>query len=311
MSTEPGPRMRHRLEIGIYRLVRGAFRALSHSGARSLGRGLGDLFYLASGKRRKVARGNLAIAFPDLSEAERGHLARESFRHLGLVLADTLSATRFDLPELCRRLTIEGWEHLAAARAGHRGLLALSGHLGCWETAAWVTGAYFGPLYVVIRPLDNPLLDRELNEIRGRFGNRMIKKRGALRGMIQGLGSGGMVGILIDQRVEPRDGLKLPFFGQPAWTSPLLAHLSLRNRIPVVPIFCHPEPGGRYRYVVRPPIAPTLPEAREEEEEGEPTAAEALTRRYITLIEAEIRAHPATWMWVHQRWRLSGKGGSA
>lgn len=316
-NGERSPATRHHAEMALYRVVRGAIRALPHAGARSLGRGMGDLFYLTGSRRRRIALSNLEIAFPELDAEARRDLARESFRHLGMVLADTLSATRFDLAGLCRRLTLEDWEHLRAAReasreesAGRRGggLLVVSGHLGCWEVAAWVSGAYFGPLNVVIRPLDNPLLDAELAAIRGRFGNRMIPKRGALRGMIQALGAGGLVGILIDQRVEPRDGIRLPFFGQPALTSPLLAHLSLRNRTPVVPIFCHPEPGGRYRFVVRPPIAPPDPGSSSGKRESE-EVSRMLTQRYIAVVEEEIRAHPTTWMWVHQRWRLEGKGG--
>ena len=90
-------------------------------------------------------------------------------------------------------------------------------------------------------------------------------------------------------------GIAVPFFGRPALTSPVLARLSLRTGAPVVPISAYPEPGGRYRVVVRPPILP--PEGQDGDE-----AVAALTRRYLEVAEEDIRAHPEMWLWMHRRW---------
>jgi KDO2-lipid IV(A) lauroyltransferase len=291
--------VRHRLEQAGYLVVEGLLRLLPHGAARGLGRRLGDLAWLAAGSRRGVTRANLALVFPELPEAEREKLARESFRHLGAALCDTLSAMRFDLVALCRRLAYEGWEHLAEARARGRGFFVLSAHLGHWEIAAHVAGAYFGPLSVVGRPLDNPHLDRELTAFRGRFGNRTLAKRGAVRGMLRALEEGGIVGILIDQRVRESEGIRAPFFGRPSLASPVLARLSLRTGTPVVPIFAFGEPRGRYRFVARPAIEPA----------GDPkdeAAVLAMTRGYLEATEREIRSRPAEWMWMHRRWKEEG-----
>lgn len=287
---------RHRLEHGLYRGAKGLIRTLPHPAARSLGRVLGDLFWTAAGSRRRIAVDNLRHAFPEGDETACRRLARASFRHLGLAACDAISASRFDLVELCRRLTYEGWEHLEAARARPGGFFGLTAHLGCWEIAAHVTGAYFGPLHAVGRPLDNPYLDRELAGLRARFGNLLIPKRGAARRILRALEQGEMVGLLIDQRVKPHEGIRVPFFGRPAVTTPLLAQLSLRTGAPVVPIFCFPEPGGRYRYAVRPALEPP-PGAGGEE------AIAALTRRYLEVMEEEIRHRPEQWMWMHDRWK--------
>ena len=105
---------------------------------------------------------------------------------------------------------------------------------------------------IVVRPADNPFLDRELRAMRERFGNTVIPKRGAARRMLEMMRDRGRLGILIDQRVQEREGIAVPFFGRPALTSPILARLSLRTGAPVVPLTVYPEPGGRYRVVVRP-----------------------------------------------------------
>jgi KDO2-lipid IV(A) lauroyltransferase len=111
--------------------------------------------------------------------------------------------------------------------------------------------------------------------------------------MLEVLRAGGRVGILIDQRVQPREGIAVPFFGHPALTTPVLARVSLRTGAPVVPVALYPVRGGRYRFAARPPVFP--------EGEGEEAVA-ALTRRYLAVAEEQIREHPEMWLWMHRRW---------
>lgn len=287
----------HALEHAAFLAIKGPLRTLPHRASRIVGRRLGDLGWLLDRRHRKVTLENLGHAYPDLEPGERRRLGRECFRHFGAALCDTVSSSRFDAVELCRRLTIDGWEHVEAAESQGRGVFFLSAHLGQWEIAAYPPGLYGGPLHVVGRPLDNPRLNRELERLRARFGNELIPKRGAARGMLQAMRKKGRVGILIDQRVQADEGIEVPFFGRPAVTSPLLARLVLRTGAPVVPIFGYAEPGGRYRFVAREPL-----EAPAETEET-PEILHDLTARYLEVTQREIRRRPELWMWMHRRWK--------
>jgi KDO2-lipid IV(A) lauroyltransferase len=106
------------------------------------------------------------------------------------------------------------------------------------------------------------------------------------------------VGILIDQRVQAKEGIEVPFFGRPALTTPVLARLSLRTGAPVLPVALFPEPRGKYRFVAHPPIVPP-DDVRGAE--GDETVAE-LTRQYLAVAEQDIRRHPEQWLWMHRRW---------
>jgi KDO2-lipid IV(A) lauroyltransferase len=293
--------VRHRIEFGLYLALKGFLRALPHSGARRIGRLVGSLAHALDRRHREVALQNMALALPGLGPEERRRLVRECFRHFGSALCDVLSSTRFDATELCHLYTLEGWENLEEAERRGRGIFILSAHVGFWEMVPPMIGLTRGRMDIVVRPADNPWLDRELRSLRERSGNAVIPKRGAARRMLEVLREKGRVGILIDQRVQPREGIAVPFFGHPALTSPVLARLSLRTGAAVVPIAAYPLPGGRYRMVVRPPILP--PAGGEDTEE---TVA-ALTRRYLEAAEEDIRAHPDQWLWMHRRWgRSSG-----
>ena len=294
----------HAVEAAAYHWLRGALRLLPHAAARRLGRALGEVGYRLDRRHRRVALGNLALAYPELAASARRRLARRCFRHLGAAVCDTVSAQRFDLVEMCRRVHLEGWEHVEAARAAAapRGIFAMTAHLGLWEMGAQVFGTYGGTLHVVGRSLDNPHLDRHLAEHRRRFGNRLLAKRGAARGIIRAIDGGENVALLIDQRVQPHEGIEVPFFGRPARTSPVLAKMSLRLGVPVVPAYCLPLPAGRYRTVFRPPIEPPVPAPQAGDDERD-AAVLALTARYMAEIEGEIRRNPEQWLWLHRRWR--------
>jgi KDO2-lipid IV(A) lauroyltransferase len=241
-----------------------------------------------------VALDNLAAAFPELDESTRREMVRRCFRHFGGMVFDRLSMTRFDAEGICRRTTLNGWEHLLRAEAEGHGVLLLTAHFASWEMQGDPFSIYRGASYAVARPADNRHLDRWTRWLRGRFGVITVNRRGAGRKTMQALRNGGRVWILADQRVHPSEGIEVPFFDRPATTSTLAARLALRYGTPAVPIYCYPEPRGRFRIEVRPPIRP--------KGSGRDAVA-ALTARYVAATEEEIRRRPEMWLWMHNRWR--------
>jgi Kdo2-lipid IVA lauroyltransferase/acyltransferase len=301
--SPPAPRaFRHRIELALFLAVRGVLLALPVGWARPLGAGLGILVWLA-GARRRIVMENLALAFPDWTPRRRRQVARACYRHFGAMLCESVAFTRIDPVELCRRLTLEGWQRLDEAEAHGRGLLVFGGHTGNWEIAARVLGLYRAPYHIVVRPFNNPRVYAYMARDRERFGIREVGKRGAARQLFRVVREGGRVGLAMDQRVRPGQGLELPFFGRPALVTPLPASISLRTGAPAVPIFAWPEPGGSYRVEVGEPILPPAGFDRRSGEDEE-TAVAALTARYLAALEEAIRRHPEQWLWMHRRWRL-------
>src|SRR5262245_51128117 len=101
------------------------------------GRVLGALAYLIGGRLRRTGERNLEMALPDLDAAGRRRVLRGTFASLGreLGLFSHLGRlTRDNLSDVC---VVEGFEHLRAARAGHRAVIMFTGHLGAWELTAF------------------------------------------------------------------------------------------------------------------------------------------------------------------------------
>lgn len=286
----------HAGELAFFQLLHGLVRVLPHSGARRLGRALGGVAYLLLASRRRIALANLELAMPELDERSRHDVARGSFRQMTAHATELLSLGRFDAAALCRRWTLDGWEHVTAATSGSRAAFLMTAHFGYWEMVGQATGLYAPPVLALVRPLDNPRLDRRLAALRTRFGLRLIHKHGAARSLVRNLQAGGRLLVLLDQRVAPRDAVVVPFFGRPARTSSLIARLALKHRTPVVPVYAYPAPGGRYRVVARPAIAP-------ESDAADPVRD--LTGRCVAAVETEIRRRPDLWLWMHDRWKMT------
>ena len=284
----------HRAEYLAFLGFRFVVRLVPHSTARSIGSGLGRVLFTCLKSRRKLALDNLEHAFPNVSSSERRRFAKRSFAGMACTFTDAISSARFDAVEICSRLRFEGWEYLEHAERRGKGTIILGSHFGTWEIIPQVVALYKGPMTVVGRPLDNPLLDRSVAHIRSRYGNALVGKKGAARGMLRALKAKGRAGILIDQRVQPKEGIPIPFFGRPASTSPIVARLSLKTGAPVVPIFAIAEPDGKYRLRILSPVFPDDP--------GD-NPVHDLTCRYMKTLEGAIREDPGQWLWMHNRWK--------
>jgi len=289
--------LRNHLEFAAFRMARGLTGLLSPAGLARVGDALGNFYSLLGGRRRKIIDFNLGLGFPEMDAEERRALARAVTRHFARSALDAIRLQRLQPEELLAAVEVTGIENLEKAQARGRGAFFLTAHIGSWEVAALVTGLRVeAGLSVVNRPLDNPLLEVELDRLRKLYGNRVFGKHNILREMLAQLKKGGGVGILIDQRVREDQGVEVPFFGHPAWTHPILARMARKTGAPVVPTFALRDTPGRYRLRYETPVAvDDLSEAALDDV--------ALTTRYMAILETAIRANPDQWLWYHDRWK--------
>ena len=287
--------MRHRLEYAAVVALRGVLKVLPHAVVRGLGATLGLFFYLVDAKHRRVATTNLAQAFPTRSADEVRDIARNMFKHFGRLLFELLKFSTLSHAAMLRRVEFEGEDRARLAYSQGRGVLFFTGHFGFWELHAVVHGLQLRPIGVLARALDNPMLNTLLEEVRGRTGNSVIYRQGAVRRVLKTLAAGEGVAMLIDQHMHSADAIWVDFFERPAATTSTLAALALRTGAPVVPVFALPVEGGRYRMIYEHAVAPP---------EGEgPEAIREFTQRCTDVLEMYVRRHPELWLWMHRRWR--------
>lgn len=270
--------------------------------ARAVGIGIGQAVYLLHVRLRQVGMRNLELAFPKKSEAERARILRGEFASLGRQLAELCQFPRYTRENVDQIVVYDGLENYERAFARGKGVLFLTAHFGGWELSAFAHSLHGHWLHVVMRPMDNPYLDRLIQSYRTMHGNKTVGKDDFVRGLLAAMKCGETVGILMDTNMTPPQGVFVDFFGIPACTASGLARIALRTDAAVVPGFTiWDESLGKYRLR----FDPALELLRTSDLEADIVAN---TQQFTKVIEDYVRKYPEQWLWVHRRWKTRPEG---
>lgn len=294
--------MRRGLEFAVVWLLVKLLGLPPRAVARSLGAAVGALAWRLTGRLRRVGLRNLQLAFPEMAVAERERILRQLYRNLGWQLAEFCQMSRYTPAKAAKFIRYEGLENYLAAREQGKGVLVLTGHLGAWELSSFYHSLMGYPMSMVIRRLDNPLVDNLVNHIRCLHGNRVLHKDDFARGLIGAMRAGETVGILMDTNMTPPQGVFVPYFGPQACTASGLARVALKTDAVVLPGFLLWEEDEQ-RYVLH--FGKPLELIRTGDAEQDAVNNTAL---FTSVIEQYVRRYPEQWLWVHRRWKTRPAG---
>lgn len=267
---------------------------LSLRSAQNVGAILGLLGWKLPTESRRVTQVNLDICFPDMPDADRKALGRESMKQTGRTMLEIPLMWEWPV-ERCLDLIreIEGEELLEQYRADGRGLILLAPHLGNWELA----GLYFSSRYkmaALYSPPHLPEFEDYMIQVRGRLGSELV--RGDRRGLARLIGllrEGGVAGILPDQSPRGKGNAYAPFFGMEVRTMTLVAKLLQKSGAAVLITYAERLPDAEgFRIVIR-ECEPGLDDA-------DPVVA---TGALNASVEQCVREIPAQYQWEYKRMR--------
>ncbi|GMV94338.1 MAG: hypothetical protein AMXMBFR82_41160 [Candidatus Hydrogenedentota bacterium] len=260
--------------------------------ARVAGRAAGRVSYWLVPRVRKVALANLDHAYGDqLTDTEKRRIARGAAENVGIVAAEFSRIPLLDSETIRDYVQFTGLEHFEKSR----GAFLISAHLANWEWMAPALTAMGLRLAEVVRPLDDPRLNRYVDATRTAQGVRTIGKERSGAEIMRLLKDGWIVGVLVDQ--SPREAaVPVRFFGQACWATVAPAMVATRAKVPIHVVTMARETSGRYTMTISPPVALSRTGNLREDLVG-------MTQRCQDLIEAEIRKYPEQWLWLHRRWK--------
>lgn len=256
-----------------------------------IGKWLGRIGHRLVAKRRAIARRNIELCFPELSVDERDKLVLQHFEALGASLMEMALGRWASDEELLSLTTIEGAEHIQETLDQGYGVILLSAHFTSLEISGRVLSLNCPPFDVVYRRFRSGLTTEIVAGSREVSARKSIEKND-IKSMVRSLREGVPVWYAPDQSYHLKQSALLPFFGVPAMTNTATGVLAKLGRAKAVPFFPRRLPEGGYELRVLPPIE-DLPSGDVVED----------TRKYLAILEEQIRRCPEQYYWVHRRFK--------
>lgn len=257
----------------------------------ALGKALGRLAHGIGAERRAIARRNIQLCFPDLSESERNRLAREHFEALGASLMELALARWAGKEKMLAMTKVEGGHHIQDTLDAGYGVMLISAHFTTLDVAGHALRELCPAFDVVYRRFRNPLTTEVVASTREVTARRVIDKND-IKTMIRSLREGIPVWYAPDQSYHLKQSALLPFFGVPAMTNIATTTIAKLGQARAVPFWPRRLAEGGYEILIEPPI------------EGLPSDnAEEDTRKYVAALEAQIRRCPEQYYWVHRKFK--------
>ncbi|MFC5743069.1 LpxL/LpxP family Kdo(2)-lipid IV(A) lauroyl/palmitoleoyl acyltransferase [Dyella tabacisoli] len=281
------------LGVGVTWLI----ARLPYAALMWLGRRLGDLVLYVNSARRDVAETNIALCFPELSKAEQKALVDAHLRDIGLMLMEfALGWMGSDRAVAQVPVTIEGLEHLDAARAQGKGVLLVGGHFSHLELCARLVSQHIR-IAGMYRQMDSAVFEWAVLRARLDYADAMFDKDD-IRGTVKYLRQGGTLWYAPDQDMRSKDNVFVPFFGVPAATITATHHLARMSGAKVIPFFHRRLPDDR-GYAMR--LGAPLEDFPSADASGD-------TARINASIEQMAREAPEQYLWVHKRFKTRPDG---
>ncbi len=289
-------RFRHRLELFGVKLLSWLPLVLPYRWSIKAGGLFGAFAFDAVRIRRRVTLDNLERAFGDtIGEAERVRIGRRSYVNFAKSMVEFASLRRLSAERLREMVRFHGMEHVDAALAEGKGLVAVTGHFGSWELLGASVAARGVPIDFLIGEQTNNLVDDYMNGLRRSVGIGLIAKGVAVRGVFRSLKKNRLVAILSDQDAR-KSGIFVDFFGIPSSTHPGAAQFVWKIGCPMI-----------FASIVRREdethdvwFNPAMRADTGAEGEGE---IFRLTSALMKELESVIRDHPDHYFWAHRRWK--------
>ncbi len=265
----------------------------------AIGNGLGVLLYHFAAERRFVAKVNLTLCFPDLSDPAREQLVKDHFKMFARGLIERSLLWWASAARINSLIRIEGREHFEAIK-NQPSILLTPHFVGMDVGGQWI--AQHTDTVCMYAVQKNEYLTTLLLQKRSRFGKQRLYSRfQGLRPILKGMREGMPFIYPPDQDQGIKDGAFIPFFGVPAATMTSVPRIAQMTGGKIVPSITRLLPGGA-GYVL------TFYPAWEQYPTGDDVAD---TRRMNEFIEQRILEMPEQYFWLHKRFKTRPEGEAA
>lgn len=255
------------------------------------------LYYIVRYRRKMVSK-NIALSFPELTEAEQQRIIKGFYHHLSDVFVEMVYGLFASEKQMRERVAFHGVEQVIRDVNEKGGVIFMLGHVGNWEWIAEIQReiAPYGMTECnVYRKQRNRWIDRLMLKIRNRRGGICVDKNFLLRAMVQHRKEGLKVtyGLICDQKPSPRNSHY--------WTSFLHQDTSFLDGGELLSKrFDYPVYYGR---IISPRRGHYEAYIDLITRDPKNTPEWFITQTFADKLEQNIKEQPEMWLWTHNRWK--------
>jgi phosphatidylinositol dimannoside acyltransferase len=252
----------------------------------------GTITYWGWPAKRRAALENYRVALGEaVTAAFLDRTTRGSFRTYARMILDVLRMRRMPFERLRQLITLEGAEHLAAAMARGKGIVAVLPHAGNWEPASNIIA--FLP-YRFLAVVDEGVVSRAVAGSRQRAGLSVVEQSKAARPTIRALRQNAVV-ILVADLVKDFRAARVQLFGRETYLPAGPAYLAVRTGAAAVPVIAIRQADNTSVITIEPPMYPD-PQANPEEE------ARRISQAIADYFQRVSQGHPQQWYPYRRLW---------
>lgn len=254
------------------------------------------LVYHIVGYRRKIVKANLRLVFPEKAESEIRNIEKKFYKHMCDMFLEMIKSISISEKEIKKRFICTNPEYLKELEKLDKSIIVMCGHYASyeWMNAIQLYGLRF-KTFAIYKKIKNKYFDQLAADIRGRYEGILISTREATEKISENEKKGirGNYAMIADQ--SPKNpssrnwihfmGIKVPVF---------TGSERLARKMDMSVVYLNVEKKARGFYEAT--LIPITEDAPSEPEHF-------ITKRFIELLEKQIRRKPEYYLWTHKRWK--------
>ncbi|MDR1336291.1 MAG: lysophospholipid acyltransferase family protein [Tannerella sp.] len=249
------------------------------------------LFHLLA-YRKTVVIQNLSRSFPEKKYTEIESITKAFYRLFCDNLVEIVKSASIPAFRQKEKVRLIGFEKITNQLGQGKHVIASMGHCGNWEILNVLPSLFDANMYAVYKPLSVKCVDRLFLKIRSRFGMNLIPDKSIARHFMSNRNPA-LYFFLADQcPVAVNEAYRFDFLHQK--TSVFSGVEKLARKANACVVYLHTVRISRGLYRI---------ECKDITTDSRSTGKTDITRRYVHLLEQNIREHPGGWLWSHKRWK--------
>jgi KDO2-lipid IV(A) lauroyltransferase len=286
---------KNKIEYFLFVSLSRFFNFFGYKRAPFWGKLLGSAFYYLIPIRKRVVFSNLRKAFPEISDSEIKVIARKNYISLMTTFIELFCVKSLTKEEAASLINVD-IDLVKRKLAADKGLIFLSAHFGNWEISSTSAALQLNiPIYVLAKPQRNEMVYKAVNQLREKFGNKVISLGSSVRELYGALLKKRIIGVVGDQR-GPEESLRVNLFNQPTAVYPGTAQIALKTGSPILAALIVRQPDNSYNVELEAIDVEDFEGSNEEK-------VLQINTRYMAFLEKWIRKHPEQWFWMHNIWK--------